>query len=157
MDVAALARKNLDRRFAAMRGVEMARPPKGWIRAVRDALGISSTHLARRLGVSQPRISALEKAEVTGSASLKTVRRAAEALGCRLVYAIVPDTSLDDIVRRQAARRAEQELRYVHHMMTLENQALDDSDLADARQRMIDGFLEGSMRRLWADDGRLPG
>nr|WP_089220819.1 mobile mystery protein A [Sphingomonas laterariae] len=149
MDHAALARKSLDRRFAAMQSVEMTRPPKGWIRAIRDALGINATQFAARLGVKQPRIAALEKAEVSGVASLQTIREAAEALGCKFVYAIVPETSLDDLVREQAATRAEQELRRIHHTMSLENQSLDDRDLADERQRLIDELLAGSMRRLW--------
>lgn len=149
MDHTALARKSLDRRFAAMQSVEMTRPPKGWIRAIRDALGINATQFATRLGVKQPRIAALEKAEVSGVASLQTIREAAEALGCKFVYAIVPETSLDDLVREQAAKRAEQELRRIHHTMSLENQSLDDRDLADERQRLIDELLAGSMRRLW--------
>lgn len=149
MKQATLARKNLDRRFAAMKGVEMARPPKGWIRAIRDALGINATQLAHRLKVKPQRIAALEKAEVTGVASLQTIREAAEALGCKFVYAVVPETSLDDLVRKQAAKRAEQELRRVHHTMSLENQSLDDCDLADERQRLIDELLAGSTRRLW--------
>jgi predicted DNA-binding mobile mystery protein A len=151
LDQAALARKNLDRRFAAMQSVEFTCPPKGWIRAIRDALGLSSTQFAARLGVKQPRITALEKAEVNGVASLQTIREAAEALGCKFVYAVIPETSLDDLVRKQAVKRAEQELRRIHHTMSLESQSLDDRDLADERQRLIDEMLEGSMRRLWDD------
>lgn len=149
MDTAARARKNLDRRFSALRGEDMVRPPKGWIRAIRDALGMNAAQFARRLGVKPPRIAALEKAEVTGVASLQTIREAAEALGCRFIYAIVPESSLDDLVRQQAVQRAEQELRRIHHSMSLENQALDDRDLADERQHLIDEMLTGSMRRLW--------
>lgn len=151
MDPAALARKNLDKRFAAMQRIEMTRPPKGWIRAIRDALGISATQLAQRLGVKQPRISALEKAEISGVASLKTLREAAEALGCKFVYAILPETSLEELIRVQAVKRAEEELRRIHHTMTLENQSLNSNDISDARQRLINELLEGSMRRLWQD------
>jgi predicted DNA-binding mobile mystery protein A len=151
MNPKSLARKNLDRRLSAFRGVEMARPPRGWIRAIREALGLNATQLAARLGVKPPRISALEKAEVTGVASLNTLREAAEALGCTLVYAIVPETSLDHLVRAQAAKRAEEELRRVHHTMRLENQALGSSELAAERQRLIDELLAGSLRRLWQE------
>ncbi|MDP2697486.1 mobile mystery protein A [Thalassospira sp.] len=151
MPQATLARKNLDKRFADLARVEMTRPSKGWIRAIRDALGISATQFARRLGVKQPRISALEKAEISGAVSIQTLRAAAEALGCKFVYAILPETSLEDLVRVQAAKRAEQELRRIHHTMTLENQSLNSSDIADERQRLINELLNGSMRRLWED------
>jgi predicted DNA-binding mobile mystery protein A len=149
MEQHSLARKSLDRRFSGFQDIEMARPPRGWLRAIREALGMTSAQFASRLGVKQPRISALEKAEVTGVASLNTLREAAEALGCKLVYAIVPETSLDDLVRAQAAKRAEQELRRVHHTMRLENQALGSADLVAERQRLIDELLAGSLRRLW--------
>jgi len=66
------------------------RPERGWIRAIRDALGINGPQLARRLGVSKQRISVLEKAEIEGGASLNSIRQAADALNCDLVYALVP-------------------------------------------------------------------
>jgi len=66
------------------------RPERGWIRTIRDALGISGPQLARQLGVSKQRISALEKAEIEGGASLNSIRQAADALNCNLVYALIP-------------------------------------------------------------------
>lgn len=146
-----LARRALDKRFNSINAVELARPPFGWLRAIRQALGINAAQYARRLGVKPQRIAALEKAEANGTASLNTLREAAEALGCKLVYAVVPETSLDDLIRAQAAKRAEQELRRVHHTMRLENQALGSSDLATERQRLIDELLAGSLRRLWEE------
>jgi len=146
-----LARRALDKRFGSIKAVELARPPFGWLRAIRQALGMNAAQYARRLGVKPQRIAALEKAEVNGTASLTTLREAAEALGCQLVYAVVPETSLDDIIQTRAAKRAEQELRRVHHTMRLENQALGNSDLAAERQRLIDELLAGSLRRLWEE------
>jgi len=69
-------------------------PPKGWLRHKRDKLGITGSQLAAKMGVSKQRISALEKAELTGAASLKTMRQAAAALGCDFVYALIPKGSL---------------------------------------------------------------
>jgi predicted DNA-binding mobile mystery protein A len=79
-----------------------ARPERGWIRTIRDALGMSSSELAARLGVSQSWIPALERNEVDGSIKLETLERAADALGCELVYALVPRTSLAEAVEQQA-------------------------------------------------------
>jgi len=74
-------------------------PQRGWIRAIRDALGVSGPQLAFRLGVSKQRISALEKAEIEGGASLNSIRQAADALDCDLVYALVPrDAAVADKV-----------------------------------------------------------
>lgn len=152
MNQSILARKNLDKRFAGWRTVPVDVPSRGWIRAIRDALGLSSTQLARRLGVKQPRVIALERAEANGTASLKTLRHAAEAMQCTLVYAIVPTKPLDDILRARAAQKADAELDHLHHTMRLENQAMTKADLADERQRLIDEWLTGSLRRLWEDE-----
>lgn len=147
----ALARKSLDRRLAALREADFTVPPRGWLRAIREALGLSARQLAQRIGTVPSRISALEKAEVTGATTLKSLRAAAEAMNCTLVYALVPTGSLEEIVRDRAKQRAETELRRLHHTMTLENQALTRDDLADERQRLIDEMLTGSLRQLWDD------
>src|ERR1700737_133371 len=95
--------RHLDKRFAALRPlVKSQRPPKGWLRAIRDALGMTTAQFARRLGVSQPRIVELEQSEASGSVTLNTLRRAAEALGCRLVYVLVPEQPLAETVRERA-------------------------------------------------------
>jgi predicted DNA-binding mobile mystery protein A len=152
MNQTILARKHLDNRLAPLRALSFDAPARGWLRAIRDALGMSTTQFAQRLGVKQPRIIALEKAEVTGAASLQTLREAAEALDCTLVYAIVPTQSLEAIMRARATEKADAELAHLHHTMALENQAMTKTDLADERARLIDGLLAGSMRRLWEDE-----
>ena len=151
-DQARLARKNLDRRLAALRLDDALPPPGGWIRAVREAIGMTAAQLARRMGVVQSRVSMLEKAERAGTPSLKSLRHAAEAMDCVLVYAIVPRTSLDRIVRDQAARKADAALARHHHTMRLENQALDPADLAEERERLLANILAGPPRRLWEDE-----
>ena len=148
-DQAILARKNLDRRLNGVGRDAMSMPPYGWLKAIRQALGMSATKVAERMGVTRPRVAAIEKAEVTGGTTLKTLREAAEAMDCVLVYAIVPRTSLDQIVREQAGKKADAELARLDHTMRLENQALVTSDLVDERERLVREILSGSSRRLW--------
>jgi predicted DNA-binding mobile mystery protein A len=148
-DQTRLARKNLDRRLSKLNGEALIVPPFGWVRAIREALGMSPQKLAERMGVTRPRVNTLEKAEVTGSTTLKTLREAAEAMDCVLVYAIVPRTSLDQIVQDQAAKKAAAELARHHHTMRLENQALTSKGLIHHRKRLLREILAGSPRRLW--------
>lgn len=84
---------------------------------------------AKRLGVSPQSADALEKSEATGSIKLETLRRAAEALDCTLVYALVPNTSLHEMVRGRARRIALHDLERAAHSMKLEAQETDDADL----------------------------
>lgn len=100
------ARERLDERLVPLKPAERFRaPPKGWVRAVRDALGMSGVQFARRLGVQPPSVAALEASEESGAIQLKTLRRAAEALDCTLVYALVPNDTLEGAVRARAQNR----------------------------------------------------
>jgi predicted DNA-binding mobile mystery protein A len=152
MDTNALARKNLDSRLKPLQNLRVTNPPRGWLRAIRQSIGMTTEQLAKRLGVAQPRISALEKAEALGSVTLKTLREAAEALDCELVYALVPRTSLDDMLRRQIERNATADLAGVQHTMRLENQAVSVADLEDQRRKIVDAALVGSLKGVWNNE-----
>jgi len=142
--------RHLDKRFASLRPlVKSARPPKGWLRAIRDALGMTSAQFARRLGVSQPRIIELEQSEISGAVTLNTLQRAAEALGCRLVYTLVPEKPLAETVRERADLVAERQLKAVEQTMRLEDQSVRGKTAAKDLHRQ---FVEELMRRparLW--------
>ena len=145
-----LARKNLDRRLSPLReSKELGRPPRGWIRAIRKALGMTTEQLANRLGVSQPRVVQLEKSEIEGSVTLKTLRQAAEGLECTLVYALVPNEPLDEILRRRARAVADNQLALTNHTMRLENQALEPIALREERERLVTELLRGNLKYLW--------
>jgi predicted DNA-binding mobile mystery protein A len=142
--------RHLDKRFADLRPLAKSpRPPKGWLRAVRDALGMTTAQLARRLGVSQPRIVELEHSEVSGGVTLNTLQRAAEALGCRLVYALVPERPLADTMRERAETVAGRQLADVEHTMRLEDQAVTSRAVSkELRRQRIEELLRRPAR-LW--------
>jgi len=142
--------RHLDKRFVALRPLARAqRPPKGWLRAVRDALGMTTAQLGKRLGVSQPRIVELEQSEVSGGVTLNTLQRAAEALGCRLVYALVPDRPLADTVRERAELVATRHANAVAQSMRLEDQEVTDRGVAKELQRQQVERLLRRPARLW--------
>ena len=89
------ARKRLDERFDAIRPLAYTpRPHKGWIRALRDAIGMSGSELASRMGISPKTVPDIERSEVAETIKLETLRRAANALNCDLAYVLVPRTAL---------------------------------------------------------------
>jgi len=142
--------RHLDARFAELRPLAaIHRPPKGWARAIRDALGMTTAQLAKRLGVSQPRVVELEQSEVSGSVTLHSLQRAAEALGCRFVYAFIPDKPLAETVRARAETVAQRQLASVQQTMRLENQSVTDKTASDRlRNQFIDDLLRRPAR-LW--------
>lgn len=137
--------RHLDKRFSELRPlVKTTRPPKGWLRAIRDSLGMTTAQFARRLAVSQPRIVELEKSEVGGTVTLNTLQRAAEALHCRLVYVLVPERPLADIVHDRVELIANRQSRAVEQTMRLESQAVTDKEAGKELRRE---FIEDLLRR----------
>ena len=142
------ARQRLDERLLTIKPEDQFHPPpKGWARAIRDALGMSGVQLAARLGVRPQTVEAIEKSEAGGTIQLNTLRRAAEALDCTLVYALVPRTSLDDAVKQRARKIAMRDLKRVTHTMRLEAQGTDDADLEARIERYIRNVIKD--RKLW--------
>jgi predicted DNA-binding mobile mystery protein A len=109
-------------------------------------LGMSSEQLAKRLGVKQPSVVAMEQSEAKGTIELATLRRVAEALDCTLVYALVPNKPLETIVRDRARILLRRRRAPVEHSMLLEDQAVTAKD-SEAR---LDEFVrETNPSRLW--------
>ena len=145
-----LIREQLDQTLKRFRGLQvMNMPPKGWIRAIRDALGMNGRQFAERMGVSPARVSKLESDEVAGAVTLKTMRKAAEALDCTLVYGLVPRTSLDDTVKKQINIYAQQRLNRISHTMALEDQELSEGGKKKALQAMKVELLLNIPKSLW--------
>ena len=73
--------------------------------AIREALGMSAAHLAARINVTRQTIRDLEHSEATGKITLESLNRLAAALGCRVIYALVPAKPLDEMQRARAQKR----------------------------------------------------
>jgi len=143
--------QQLDRRFAELRpALEQAtRPSRGWIRAIRDALGMTTAQLAKRIGVTQPRITEMEKAEIHGNISLHSLERAAEALGCRLVYALVPMEPLTETLQHRAEQMAAKQLASVDQTMRLEAQGVTNGARSKEALALLTTELLRRPARLW--------
>jgi predicted DNA-binding mobile mystery protein A len=146
----ASARKYLDKRLNPLMNAEaFARPPRGWVKAIREALGMTTAQLAKRLSISQPSAVGLEKAEAAKVITLETLERAARALDCTLVYALVPRKPLETIVRERAREKARERLRTISHSMSLEDQRVDEEDEHEQLERLAQKLLEGPGSALW--------
>jgi len=84
------------------RHAEMERETGSWLRAVRQATGIPVDTMRRKLRVTKTEIFRLERAERSSRILLGTLRQAAAALDCELVYALVPRKgTLEDLAQKQ--------------------------------------------------------
>ena len=147
------ARRQLDKRLSSMQNMELfVRPPRGWLKAIREALGMTTAQLGRRLGVVQSRVVAIEQAEAKGTITLNSLEKAAQALDCRLVYALMPRQPLEDIVEQRASLLAKSRLKSTGHTMTLEAQGVDATDESEQLKRLIRQLVEKSGSKLWEED-----
>jgi predicted DNA-binding mobile mystery protein A len=145
--LATQSRLHLDERLKEIGPVSRYMPPvKGWIRAVREALGMTAEQLGRRLGVKQSSVVLLEQSEAKGSIELATLRRVAEALDCTLVYAFVPKQSLEETVRARARKFIRRRLAPVEHSMLLEDQKVQGKT---EEERVDEVLRETSPSKFW--------
>jgi predicted DNA-binding mobile mystery protein A len=145
--LASQSRSHLDKRLKDLGPVTRYRPPvRGWIKAVRGALGMTTAQLARRLGVKQPSVVALEQSEAKGTVELATLRRAAAALDCTVVYALIPHKPLERAVRDRARAFARRRREPVEHSMLLEDQKVKGRD---SKARLDEIVRETNPRLFW--------
>lgn len=145
--------KQLDRQLSEWQSTakKCSRPRFGWIKTIRTALSMSVDQLANRLNVTRGRISQLENAEVEGAVTLRSLREAANALGCDLVYAIVPKDghSLEKIIEKRAEEIANERVTRVAHSMSLEDQSVNEKVLKDQKKQMTLKFKENLNKKFW--------
>lgn len=128
-----------------------AMPKEGWIRTMRKALGMSGVQLARRLSLTKMRVSQAERDELSGGVSLKTMRSMAEAMDCKFVYAIIPQSEVEALIKAQATAKARQLVQSASTHMALEAQSLSKDQLAFEVDRITKEIIEKMPSDLWND------
>ena len=107
------------------------------------------THQAKTLGVNPSTVTRLEVSETDDTISLATLRRAAEALGCELQYALVPKRTLADTLEARATLLARQQMAAISHTMALEAQSTSRETVEAQTRDLAESLLKGSRRALW--------
>ena len=106
-----------------------ARPSRGWLRAIREALGMTLEQVGRSMDRTRQEILAFERAEAEDRITLHSLRKVAESMGCELVYAVVPKSgTLHDLAKETARAAAAKRVLAAEHSMALESQAAGGVD-----------------------------
>jgi len=144
--------RQLDATLSRWRAADLpSRPPLGWLKVIREALGMTATRQAKVLGVTTSTVTRLEISEADDTISLGTLRRAAEALGCELQYALVPKKTLADTLDARATALARQQMAAISHSMALEAQATSRETVDAQTRALAESLLKGSRRTLWRE------
>ncbi|CAN5340394.1 mobile mystery protein A [soil metagenome] len=133
--------------YRGVRGIPV--PAGGWLRAVREALGLTVRQQAARLGIAATTLHKSEKSEADERISLAQLRKLAERLDCELVYGLVPRKPLTEMVDEQATRIATSEVLGVAHSMQLEDQRPSDSYVRKQLDQRRAELLSGKRSNLW--------
>jgi len=147
----ALQREQLDDQLRPLRRARLSAPRAGWVRAIRDALGMNGRQFSDRMRISRTNLGKLEDSEVRGVVSMETLRRAAEALGCDLIYALVPrdGKTLDMLVQERALEVAKAQVDRVASTMELEDQAVSREFRKRETDRVAVELVRTMSRDLW--------
>jgi predicted DNA-binding mobile mystery protein A len=148
-----LRRRHLDALLAGFIPLRLLSvPTRGWVSEIRTIVGLTVAQLSARMGVTPSAVSQLERREVEGGVTLNSLRSAADALECDLVYALVPRAgSITAILEKRARTVATATVGRVSHTMRLEDQGID----AAAMQQQIEDLARDLLddpRALWAGD-----
>lgn len=144
MDNKKLLRRSYQKKFDTFKKVLIEQPPQGWLKTIREFFGMTTTQLAKRLGVAQPRIVNLEKNEK--NTKISTMERIADVLNCDFVYAFIPRENIDNIIYNQAKKKALKILNKVNTNMNLENQLSKNNELLED---LINELLNDNVARIW--------
>ena len=143
--------EQIDRKLREVRPIlGLLAPEKGWLHAIRTALGMSLRQLGERLNISAQSVREIEQREASGSITLKTLRDAAHALDLTLVYVLIPkDESLEAMIEKRAASVARSIVLRTSTSMELEEQNVSSDRIARAIQAKTDELSRTLPRYLW--------
>ncbi len=128
-----------------------AMPRKGWLRAIREALGMPAEAFGRRLGISRTGALKIESSEAKGSISVARLRAAADALDCDVLVLVVPRRQLEETLRRRALEASARIAARTGHTMAMENQAVYGDYANQLRDELAQELLDQADPRLWDD------
>ena len=124
-------------------------PARGWLKLIRESLGLTERQQAQRLGISGATLHKSEQAEADERITLKQLRKLADGLDCELVYALVPRKPLTEVVRERARAIAFEEVGRITHTMSLEDQRPPDARVNKQIEQRVDELLRSRWSNLW--------
>lgn len=137
---------------AAIRLADTKIPPEGWLASIRKAIGMSGPQLAKRLHLTKAAIYQAERKELEGAISIKQLQKLAQSMNSQLVYAIIPNKTVNEIVFDQAKVKAKVLVQQASIHMGLEQQSLSDEQIQEEIDRIAQEIASEMPSDLWNQD-----
>jgi predicted DNA-binding mobile mystery protein A len=145
--------RQLDERLEKVRELgALEAPSDGWVRTLRQALGMTTEQLAARMGVTRQAVLQLEVAEQRRTATWTTLRKAANAMDCEVVYAVLPRGSLNQVLLRQGRKQAEKHVNRIAHSMKLDAHVVAPAEQERQVEELAAHLAAERSRGLWATE-----
>ncbi len=139
--------KSYQKKFDSFKRITKEKPLQGWIKTIRELLGMTTVQFAKRLKVSQPRLTFIEKNEK--NLKLSTMEKIADELNCDFVYALVPREKVNDIIYNRAKQKALNIVTKVNNNMSLENQLSENKEILEDT---IEYLISKKATKIWDED-----
>ena len=151
MDVKSLLRQQIDSKILMVKNLNnLQRPPTGWVKAIRNALGISLRQLGHKMSLTKQSVQEIELREKDYNITLKTLNEAANALDMELVYAFIPkDGSLEALIDRKAKALATKIVLQTSNNMKLEDQENSEKRIQKAIEERAEILKNEMPKILW--------
>ncbi|MEI8280756.1 MAG: mobile mystery protein A [Bacteroidota bacterium] len=148
-----LAIRQLDKKMQHIAALDNhALPEEGWVKTIRKTLNMSLRQLGKRMMMTPQSVRDIERREVEGTVTLKTLQDAARALDMKLVYGLVPkDGTLEKMIERRATEIATQIVKRTHMTMLLEEQGNSDERIQEAINELTDTLKREMPKMLWEE------
>ena len=145
-----LIQRQMHKKIESIKGFrEKVSGVHSWIRYMRKALNMTPGQLARRMGLTLPSLYQLERQEASDKINLQSLKKAAKAMECDLVYAFIPRKSLDEMIDHQAEKKARELVMSSHLHMEYEDQAVSKKELEGQISELVE-TLKNS-KNLWEE------
>lgn len=133
-----------------LKGLSKLNPPEiGWVKTIRETLGMNTRQLGKRCNVSSERIIRIESDEIEGRTTLATLDKIAQAMNCRLVYAIVPNDGMIEFIEKTAEDKAKTQLQQTSHHMALEDQEISIESMKEQIHFLKEELLKNNIKHIW--------
>jgi len=146
-----LALKQLDRKLAPFIGTEKVETPsEGWIKIIRNSLNMTLEQLGKKLNMTKTGVKNLEEREASRTITIQYLNDVALALDMKFVYGFVPrHGSFEKLIEIKAKDLAQKIVLRTNHNMSLENQAIDNTQLNEAIEELASEIKREVRKTIW--------
>jgi len=125
-------------------------PPIGWIKAIRNGIGMSMEQLGKKLSITKQGVMDIEKREKEGAITIKSMQEIAKAMDMKLVYGFVPNKgSLEQMIETRAIEMAKKIVERTSNTMKLEDQANSKERIEKAIKERASEIINNTPKILW--------